>query len=453
MMCKASQSRRVGLLTIGRSRPGFDPAWGQTVQAAINQVIEKSTWAWHRPAAVATDEASLRQGLDELRTAGCDGLVVIQPTMGDGRLVPTLAQLWGDPIVVWATTERQDTGRVSACTLVGTHVFASLLRQLNHPFEVVNGHPAESGTMTRLDLALRLTITHALMRRGRVGLVGTHAPGFLNMHVDPAMIRRQLGPVIHHVGMQEFIDAVRSVNDEAVSHERTSIDAMALPGGDAIDDSALDMTARYGAVIRQLIGDQQLDALALRCWPELPNVLGVWPYLAFAKLGDEGLTLAMEGDVDGALTLLMGRWMAFGVGYLSDWLEHDRRTLTLWHQGEAPLSRCDPSTIALGRHFNNDKPVVVDAELAVDRDITLARLWHCDGRYQLTAVEARTARPPHRLKGTCGLAVFDELNVHEWFDHICHEGMPHHLAMFVGHHADAWRRLARQLGIEWVQAK
>ena len=27
--------------------------------------------------------------------------------------------------------------------------------------------------------------------------------------------------------------------------------------------------------------EHRLDALALRCWPEIPNAFGVWPYLAF----------------------------------------------------------------------------------------------------------------------------------------------------------------------------
>ena len=63
---------------------------------------------------------------------------------------------------------------------------------------------------------------------------------------------------------------------------------------------------------------------------------------SFSRLADEGYTLAMEGDHDGAVTLLLGRLMGCGVGYLSDWLEHDDKRITLWHQGEAPLSICTP---------------------------------------------------------------------------------------------------------------
>ena len=442
----------IGLLTIGRNRPGFDPLWGRAVQAAAGRALRRLPWTCCEPSAPALDEASLRQAITELRQAGCEGLVVIQSTMGDGRLVPSLAQLWTDALVLWATTERQDTDRVSACTLVGTHAFASLLRQWQHPFEMVSGHPDDPATLPMLNLALRLTLTNSRLHRAKVGLVGSHAPGFLNMHVDPGMIRQQLGATLHHIGIQEFIDAVRAVDAQEVLRDRRTIDAMGLRCQDDIPAAALDMTSRYSLAIRGMVRQQHLEALAVRCWPELPNVLGVWPYFAFARLADEGITIAMEGDADGALTLLLGRLMGYGTGYLSDSLEYDAHSLTLWHQGEAPLSLCDRSTIALGRHFNNEKPLVVNAQLAAERNMTLARLWHCDGHYRMTAANIRTAAPRRELKGTCGLAIFDQQNLSDWFDHLCHEGMPHHLALFENHNTSELRRLARQLSITWINS-
>ena len=49
-----------------------------------------------------------------------------------------------------------------------------------------------------------------------------------------------------------------------------------------------------------------------------------------------GFPIACEGDVDGTLGCLIGKLLGCGVVYLSDWLEHDHSTLTLWHGGMAP---------------------------------------------------------------------------------------------------------------------
>jgi L-arabinose isomerase len=41
-------------------------------------------------------------------------------------------------------------------------------------------------------------------------------------------------------------------------------------------------------------------------------------------------------------------------------------------------------------------------------------------------------------------------NVREWFDTLCHAGLPHHVIVFAGHSRETFRRLARMLQIDWV---
>ena len=52
--------------------------------------------------------------------------------------------------------------------------------------------------------------------------------------------------------------------------------------------------------------------------------------MALARLATEGLPVACEGDVDGSIGCLVGKLLGCGAVYLSDWLEHDENTLTLW---------------------------------------------------------------------------------------------------------------------------
>ena len=49
-------------------------------------------------------------------------------------------------------------------------------------------------------------------------------------------------------------------------------------------------SSKHYLTMKQLIKDQNLDAIAVRCWPEFPNskVFQAWPYLALARLATEG---------------------------------------------------------------------------------------------------------------------------------------------------------------------
>ena len=441
---------RAGLLVMGRKRPGFDPEWGRQMEVAARSAMQAMPLAAVGTQERAVDDASLRRVIDELRRADCETLIVLQPTMGDGRLVPILAQLWGGPLVLWATPERPDSDRVSSCSLVGTHVFASLLRQLDHPFELAYGHPDEEETRRQLAVAVRLSAAARRLGRSKVGLVGHHAPGFINLHADPAALSRTLGVQLHHFGLHELYALIQGQDDPAVERDLAAVSELRLSREPGLGDADLPTNSRYYLAMRSLMEAEHLDALAVRCWPEMPNDFGHWPYLAMARLTDEGRIVALEGDVDGAVLCLMGKLLGLGAGYISDWLEHDERHITLWHPGHAPLHLCEPGSARLARHFNDDKPLVIDATLAADRPITLSRLWRCDGRYHMTACDARSAAPRRALRGAVGLAVVEDRDVPAWFDHLCHQGMPHHVTLFDGHQAAALKRLARLLRVDWV---
>ena len=440
---------RVGLLAVGRDRPGFDPEWGERMHHAARKMVRELPGMTAENAALAVDDASMRQAVEGFIAEGCDALIVIQPTMGDGRLVPLLAQLWHGTMVLWATTENPDADRVSACTLVGTHVFASQLRQADRPMEVLSGSPQTPATRDRLAHRARCVAAAARLRKCKLGLVGNHAPGFLNLHVDPAALDAALGVSMRRFAVAEMMQAITDAHEDRVAEEFHELQALQLPRENGITDDHLRLAARYRVALESMMDHDRLDAMAVRCWPELPNTHGVWPYLAFARLGQAGRLIAMEGDVDAAATLLMGRLLGAGVGYVSDWLEHDGNRITLWHQGEAPLQWSDPASIEIGHHFNNGLPGVVNSTLQPREAITLARLWRCDGQYHLTAVPARLDRPPRPLKGVSATAELADRTADAWFEAACQAGMPHHLVLLDGDHRDAFHRLARLLGLQW----
>jgi L-arabinose isomerase len=443
---------RVGLLVIGRKRPGFDQQWGAQIEKAAWDTVGRMPLNAFRPQTRVTDDKSLREALNESVRAGCDALLVLQPTMGDGRLAPILAQLWERPLVFWATPERPDGDRVSSCSLVGTHLFASIFRKLKRPFELAYGHPNEARTFEQLALALKVSIAAGRLRQTKVGLVGNHAPGFVNMAAEPCTVSRDLGAQLCHFSLEEFYQLVESQDERAVRHDVQRTEAMSLPLDDGLRPDELLVNSAYYLALRCLLHEENLDGLALRCWPELPNRFGQWPYLAMTRLADEGQAVALEGDVDGAICCLIGRLLGAGVGCISDWLEHDDHTITLWHTGHSPREMCEPASVRLGRHFNNDKPVVVNATLSVNRPLTLFRLWPLDGKYHMTACNVRTIAPRRKLLGMHGLVIVEDRDVHQWFDALCQAGMPHHVTLLPGHHTDTLKRLARHLGLVWLSA-
>jgi hypothetical protein len=81
--------------------------------------------------------------------------------------------------------------------------------------------------------------------------------------------------------------------------------------------------------------------------------------------------------------------------------------------------------------------------------VSVFRFWRLGGKYFLTAREGRTLKPKRHLMATNGLAQMD-CDPREWFEGMCHAGMPHHVSVVEGHHAAAFKRLVRALRIPFL---
>ena len=139
------------------------------------------------------------------QSQGVEVIVLLQTTMGDGRLCPTMAQLW--PRVrwcLWATPEKPDGDMISSCSLVGAHCWASVFRQLGHGFDLVYGDPDAAPTRQRFGEAVRLAATLRRLRSVRLGVIGGHAPGYFAMGAEPFAIRRGLGAQVQTFSLLEF---------------------------------------------------------------------------------------------------------------------------------------------------------------------------------------------------------------------------------------------------------
>jgi L-fucose isomerase-like protein len=444
----------LGVLIFGRKRPGFDQEWNTQVREDCRKALSDLGLPCIGTNNVVLDDETVNGTLDEIERAGCCALIVVQPSLADGQYALTVSQRWRDPIILWATPERPGDGKVSSCSLVGQHLWASILRQANRPFEFVYGAPENVKDDLRLAIALAHTVQQ--LKKAKIGAVGTHAPGFLDLAADPFLIRQTFGLQFHPLSLPQFIERVQAVPADEVIGDLNRVHALGLKetgGNTSPSDDLLAVNSRYYLSMQGLMREASLDALAIQCWPELPNMVGQWPYFAVSRLSAEGNAVSIEGDVDGAIGSLVGRLLGIGPGFLSDWLEHDANTIFFWHPGMAPLDMCNATAgedgPSLGGHFNGAKLFVVDGRLKVGSPVTISRLWRCDGDYHWTAFEGQTLPPRRRVTGNSLLVEVDGGKVPERFDRLIHQGLPHHVTVHFGRHVAAFRKLARLLGTQW----
>ena len=451
----------IGLMIMGRKRPGFDPQWGAHMKELIQKRVQSLPYEVIIPSDNIADQAELSRAAETCRTKGVTVMLLVQPTISDGRLAPLLSRLWNKPLVFWATTEKPEGAMISANSLVGTHVMAATLRQLGHPLEILFGHPDEKDTINRLTQSIAAVHATDSIQNKSLGLVGFPAPGFIDFHADPVFINDSLNSQLYQINTPEFIDRIMAYNEQELATEVQHFLDLELPQTPAFTEvcgnethQALTMQARFYRGFRDFFTEEGFASLAFRCWPDLPTITGHWPYLALYRLVSEGFPIAMEGDIDGALGSTIAESAGLGPVYLSDWLEHDTSSITIWHTGAAPLQLANPVGTpggpALDVQFNNKRPTVVESTIRPGMDVTAFRLWRYNNQYHLTALEGRTEQPLKHIMATNGRFVTHRVDICHWFEEMVQLGMPHHLCIIQGHHGDTLRRIARLSGFTWV---
>ncbi|WP_263366439.1 hypothetical protein [Edaphobacter bradus] len=454
---QSDSKKRIGVLVFSRKRPGFDQDWSKIVRTCSLGVLDHLDMGPVGADALVFDDPTIRAALASIQQAKCDALIIIQPSIADGQFAFSIMQQWSGPIVLWATPERPGDGNVSSCSLVGAHLFASILRQAGHPFELVYGDGEDVKIQADLARAISLATTVSRLQRAKVGVIGNHAPGFVDLAADPFLSRKGIGIQQLSLSLAQYIDRVNAVSKERVQQDVKRVRELGLqasPGSDfPVSEETLEISSRYYLSLGDIMSEAKLDALSLQCWPELPIVFGHWPYLAVSRLTAEGTSVSIEGDVDGAIQSLMSRYLGIGPGFLTDWLEHDRSSIFFWHPGMAPLDLChdigSEEGPTLGPHFNGARPFVVDGPLRSGQPVTVARLWRCDGTYHLTAFEGVAVQPKRKVTGNSILVEVDGKDVPARFDDLIHAGMPHHVSLYPGRSGETFRRLARLLGLNW----
>ena len=405
------------------------------------------------PPYAVTDAAEATRAAAELRDAEVDLLVVQHTTFATGELAAPLLQ--GHPrVAIWALPEeagrRGRTGPLPLNALCGLNMTLSLARS---PAVGREGHIAWFyGTADDAWFRERLRATLAAVRAvrvldgARILQVGGTAPGFYRLEEMPDGLP---GVAVETRPLDALYEAVRRV-DEAEAQRRAA--GWRAEPTDASDDHLL-RAARIDMALASLADDARADALAVRCWPELPDACGAMGCVALGESSGRGVPAACEGDVMGAISMLVLQAVSRSPAILMDIsdLDRDDDSLQVWHCGNAPLQwAAEGRPTRLTTHFNRDGVGVVRDMVLRPGPATGYRLL--DGGRRAWILSGNLGSPEKDgfdgVRGWVrdlrwnGRAVSARVAVTQMLD----LRLPHHLALGSGDLVPALREVGRWLG-------
>lgn len=368
-----------------------------------------------------------------------DGLICISGTFSLGHLILEMNKVVQRPFLLWGLYELPyDGGKIRLNSVCGVNLHSSILYKagVRNYHYVIGDHVDEDW----ID-AIRIMKS---FRHAKIGIAGFHAKGFFNLDVDELALSKETGIKVEHYELKEIW--TQAVSDDEISRRYKQMEE--IFNVSMLNDFQKSKVAELTSKLERFISSNNIDALAIRCWPEHAAEFGISPCAAMSILQSlDDKIIACEGDILGAASMLAHKAIGAETPYFADFSQVDFKDefALLWHCGVAPCStwdgKCERS---LHTYFAGGKGVTADFVMKPG-DISIMRIDSAGQDFRILLQKGKGIPMEKELRGTYLKAVFNE-PIRDVLDKIISNGIAHHTSVVYGDFQKPFEILAKIKG-------
>ncbi len=392
--------------------------------------------------------------LDKLR-AYLDGLqpdlIVFQNlTFANAAYMAEVLRRFNCPLLLWTLREPViDGGRLRLNSLTGAYSAANTLRAFDdRPFSYVYGAPEEQETVSAVKAAVAAARVKKNMRSLRLAAVGHTPQGFGFGRALDSELMSTFGVELEAIEARELIDEAKKLTDAELTAavrdtEKATVGLDRTPENNVLDH------ARLLNAYRSYVKNNNIGALASRCWPDFFTAFGTPVCTVLSMLNDEGVAAACEADVYGALSMWIGMQLSGEPVFFGDpvSLDEDENSVTFWHCGAAActLARHDTGAV-VGVHPNRKIGPAMNFGCEAFPEATIFRIGRePDGSFRFFIAEGEALDKPRQFIGT-SIVVRTFCDSRWMVEQSVRDGYEPHFVVIKGLHARTLETLAEMFG-------
>ena len=408
-----------------------------------------------------------------------DIYLLFMATFADASSAVALFANVKGPILGWSMREPGQVGeRLKLNSMCGVNLAAHALLNVGQRLIHVHGNADEPVVRTALShiLAGKLPSTVELpqVKNGVladevatkaalstlvgkvIGTVGDAPTGFTPCEYDADQLQDIFGLSVIPLSIDAAFNLVEQV--PVAEFEFSYAEAVAAqPSLSSVNVLEAKKVSRVEVAFSDWAKRSDLDALAIRCWPEFPTQLGACICSSLGRIADSGIVSTCERDVLGAVTILVLEALGCDENYLVDIVELQESDgiVRLWHCGSASTKlAADPVHATQTTHCNRKLGVAGNFPLKtgpvtvfrIDRDLDPSNKKGL--RMILSSGESISA--PNQFQGNTATVVTDAPAA-ALVNSIVTGGYPHHLVLSWRDVRPGIRRMAQLLDIPLVE--
>ena len=433
---------RIGVVCLTRKTYDYETAFSLYLSRC--QEMEKDTsvqWKIYKENVIEPEDAV--GAIHYLLQEEVDAVIMVSGTFHLGHLALMINDALKKPILLWGFDELPyNGGKIRLNAVCGVNLDASNLYKAGvDNFVVTIGDKVDENWIKAIKGLVAIKTT-------TIGIVGYRAQGFYNVGIDELNLYKNTGLLINHYEISDLFKMQAS--EEVIQKEKEYI----LSSFDVsqLNDKQVDLVARLVASTLLFLKEKNVDALAIRCWPEFAATYGISPCAMMSILQGRGILLACEGDVEALISMICVKALGEATPFMADLSQVNFKEdyALLWHCGVAPCSLWDKKCVrSLDTYFAGGKGVTAGFVLK-EGDFSIFRIDTARGKTRLFYEEG-TALPMEKLlTGTFAKVKFAH-SVKNVLDEVVNNGIAHHVIMGYIRYKEVVKILAKLMNWEVIE--
>ena len=274
-----------------------------------------------------------------------DGVILCLPNFGDETGAISALRDAGVPILLQAYPDELDqmgfqTRRDAFC---GKFSVMDVFCQYGLPFTTFQPHTVHPNSDTFAqhvhDFAAICRVVNG-MKRTIIGAIGARTTAFKTVRFDELTLQR-VGITTEALDLSDVVQRTAKVKTSSDAYRAKAKRLKGYTNWRGVPAKAFETLVKLGVVLDDLMAEYHMDAMALRCWIELEQILKVSPCVLLSEINDRGIPAACELDVGNAVAMHALSLASGRPSTCLDWNNNygdDPGKCILFHCGPVPQS-------------------------------------------------------------------------------------------------------------------
>ena len=347
-----------------------------------------------------TNDDIAKKALDFFAKNECDKIFLFQTTFTDAKFILNFAQDVKKPICIVSFPEPRTGGRLRLNSICGLNLgMHSLIKNNISPEFIIIEDDSESNKLSfsqfiesnniGVKTAWKKATTNSVQPSfgdtadmQKIGVIGTRPEGFDTCDYDSVEVKDKLNVSLIDIDLDDLFEESRNVNSSTIASTKKRIESY-LEGTQELEQDEFDKSISIYHGLDSIKEKHNLDAFAIRCWPETFTEYGCASCGPMAMMNEKMVSCACEADVLGGISCNILNQINDKPSLLVDIVDVDKadNSLVFWHCGLAPISMAKEGTAKSGIHSNRKKPLLHDFSLKAG-EITIFRVSKARNKLQ-----------------------------------------------------------------------